>query len=101
MPDPHWVGSALLLTLIGVLVGMTTNVFVSLLSRRARAVFRLYLLGLCLVAAVVFAVGLSWFEYATVHTSGHAELAGTILVVSFVALSVGVMSMFYDTKLFH
>jgi hypothetical protein len=94
--DPLWVGKALLLSLIGVILGMILRVIMGLLPTETRKVLQLYLVVIGIWAAIGFGSVFPLFSYLSINDGYSAEIAGTILIACFIGLCVGVTALFYD-----
>jgi len=93
--DPNWIGMALSLSLVGVILGMILGVFVTTFSSSTRNVFQLYLLAIGVCALVGFSIVLPIFEHLVLQDGSAAEIAGNILVACFIVLCVGLTAIFY------
>jgi len=74
--DPLWVGKALLLSLIGVILGMILRVIMGILPTDTRKVLQLYLLVVGIWAAIGFGSVFPLFSYLSINDGYSAEIAG-------------------------
>jgi len=96
--DSQWIGSALLLSVFGVILGIVLRVFVATLSSDTRKIFQLYLLVVGIWASIGFGTALPIFEYFALYDTYIAQIVGTIFVACFIVLCVGLTAIFYDKR---